>query len=275
MANPLYRQIADDLRGEIESGRLTAAGQLPSEAELRKRYGNASRNTVRQALALLANRGLVESRAGQGTFVAANADPFITAVNMETGFGGGEGAAYASEGQQEPDVSPPKIEIQLVSGVVAEELHLDEDVDEVVSRHQQRFIGDQPWSLQTSFYPMALVERGAKRLIQAKNINEGAVRYIQHELKITEVGTDNIMLVRAPTAEEADFFALPEDSRTAVFETRQVGIDETGTPLRATVSIYAADRNRFAMRTGQRAKTPPATSRRKRQSPPVSADIRT
>ncbi len=40
----------------------------------------------------------------------------------------------------------------------------------VVSRHQQRFIDDMPWSLQTSYYPMTLVEQGATRLIQATDI---------------------------------------------------------------------------------------------------------
>ena len=31
----------------------------------------------------------------------------------------------------------------------------------MVSRHQERYIDGTPWSLQTSFYPMSLVERGA------------------------------------------------------------------------------------------------------------------
>ena len=48
----------------------------------------------------------------------------------------------------------------------------------MVSRHQQRFIDGTPWSLQTSYYPMTLVEQGATKLIQATDMTEGAVAYL-------------------------------------------------------------------------------------------------
>ena len=48
MPDPMYRQIADDLRGQIESGELEPGQQLRTELELRERY-EASRNTVRDA----------------------------------------------------------------------------------------------------------------------------------------------------------------------------------------------------------------------------------
>jgi DNA-binding transcriptional MocR family regulator len=44
MANPLYRQIAEDLREQIASGELQPGQQLRTEIELRDHYG-ASRNT--------------------------------------------------------------------------------------------------------------------------------------------------------------------------------------------------------------------------------------
>ena len=64
----MYRQIAEDLREQIESAELQPGQQLRTELKLRKRYG-ASRNTVRDAIKWLMNLGLVETRAGQGTFV--------------------------------------------------------------------------------------------------------------------------------------------------------------------------------------------------------------
>jgi DNA-binding GntR family transcriptional regulator len=63
-----YQVIAAELRARIEGGGLPAGGALPSEAELRRRYG-ASRNTVRQALALLERDGLVVAEHGRGRFV--------------------------------------------------------------------------------------------------------------------------------------------------------------------------------------------------------------
>lgn len=94
---PMYRQIADDLREQINSGHLKPNAKLPTEAELSDKY-EASRNTVREAIRRLTDEGLLESRAGQGTFVATKAEPFVTILTADpkTGFGGGETAAYLS-----------------------------------------------------------------------------------------------------------------------------------------------------------------------------------
>ena len=64
-----YREIADDLRVRVAAGEVVAGGLLPSEAELSARYG-ASRVTVRRALDLLRDEGLLDARQGFGWFVA-------------------------------------------------------------------------------------------------------------------------------------------------------------------------------------------------------------
>src|ERR1700733_840147 len=78
-ADPMYRQIAEDLRVQIEDGGLAPGQQLSTELELREKY-NASRNTVRDAIKWLITRGLVETRPGQGTFVVEKIDPFVTTL---------------------------------------------------------------------------------------------------------------------------------------------------------------------------------------------------
>jgi GntR family transcriptional regulator, phosphonate transport system regulatory protein len=65
-----WRQIADGLAGEIAVGRLAPGAQLPTEAALAARFG-VNRHTVRRALAVLAERGLVRATQGRGTFVEA------------------------------------------------------------------------------------------------------------------------------------------------------------------------------------------------------------
>jgi GntR family transcriptional regulator len=64
-----YRTIADDLRRRIGGGELAGGRVLPSEAELSASYA-ASRITVRRALDVLRDEGLVDSRQGFGWFVA-------------------------------------------------------------------------------------------------------------------------------------------------------------------------------------------------------------
>ncbi|SDI14534.1 GntR family transcriptional regulator [Nonomuraea jiangxiensis] len=67
------RQVADLLRRQIVH-RHFARGPLPPEAALAHEFG-ASRNTVREALRLLREEGLVERCPGVGTTVAAEKYP--------------------------------------------------------------------------------------------------------------------------------------------------------------------------------------------------------
>jgi GntR family transcriptional regulator len=249
MPDPMYRQIAEDLRQKIESGDLGHGDQLPTELELREQY-DASRNTVRDAVRLLTTRGLVETRPGQGTFVVQKMDPFVISLDSATGIAGSDAyAAPPSASGKEAQGSAPRVEIQLAAGVVAAELQLPVG-SQVVSRHQQRLIEGDPWSLQTTFYPMSLVEQGAVKLLLAEDMPAGAVRYLEDVLGIKQAGWRDRIKVRAPDANEAAFFKLPEDGRIAVFETFRTGYGESGHPLRLTVTAYPADRNEFVMNVG-------------------------
>jgi GntR family transcriptional regulator len=252
MPDAMYRQIAEDLRQEIESGQLRPGSQLPTELELRERY-DASRNTIRDAIRLLTTRGLIQTRPGQGTFVVEMIDPFVTTLSTpETGLGGGEGVSYASQVTAEgrkPDTTTPRVEIQRATEVVANALRLDEGTT-VVSRHQQRFIDGTPWTLQTTFYPIRFVEAGAVRLIQAEDIGEGVVGYLGTQLGIKQVGYKDKVLVRSPDANETMFFKLPDDGRVAVMELLRTGFDENGEPLRFTATVFPADRNQLVWNIG-------------------------
>jgi GntR family transcriptional regulator, phosphonate transport system regulatory protein len=64
----LWRRIADRLRGEIAGGAHAPGDKLPSEAALADRFG-VNRHTVRQAIATLAQEGLVRAEQGRGTQV--------------------------------------------------------------------------------------------------------------------------------------------------------------------------------------------------------------
>ncbi|NNE96010.1 MAG: GntR family transcriptional regulator, partial [Acidimicrobiales bacterium] len=65
-----YQQISDSLRERLGAGEFDAGQVLPSEAQLRERY-DASRVTIRKALEVLRNEGLVESRQGFGWMATA------------------------------------------------------------------------------------------------------------------------------------------------------------------------------------------------------------
>jgi GntR family transcriptional regulator len=253
MADPMYRQIADDLRRQIDDGELASGQQLRTEIELRDKY-DASRNTVRDAVKWLITRGLVETRPGQGTFVIKRINPFVTTLSRdpETGGGSDEGPIYREEVESEsriPDSTEPRVEMQKADETAAATLGLSLDAP-IVSRHYQRSIDGTPWSLQTSFYPMSLVEKGALRLLQATDITEGTVAYLRNELGIRQTGYRDVITVRAPNETETTFFKLPDDGRVGVFEILRVAFDEQRAPFRLTVSVYPTDRNQFAVNIG-------------------------
>ena len=64
-----YREIADSIRSRVDRGELVAGRVLPSEAALSAEY-QASRVTIRRALELLRDEGLLDARQGFGWFVA-------------------------------------------------------------------------------------------------------------------------------------------------------------------------------------------------------------
>ena len=65
---PKYLQVADILRKEIADGVFRDGQTLMTEEELRFRF-DVSRQTIRQAIALLEEDGLVDRRRGSGTYV--------------------------------------------------------------------------------------------------------------------------------------------------------------------------------------------------------------
>jgi GntR family transcriptional regulator len=69
-AVPLYVQLREALRSEIERRGLRPGDRLPTEAELEQLHG-VSRSTIRQAVGDLEAEGLLRRVQGRGTFVAA------------------------------------------------------------------------------------------------------------------------------------------------------------------------------------------------------------
>jgi len=68
-----YAELAADLRARVLRGEWEPGQALAAETELARLYGVAL-GTLRQAIALLADQGLLERRHGKGTFVKAGLD---------------------------------------------------------------------------------------------------------------------------------------------------------------------------------------------------------
>jgi GntR family phosphonate transport system transcriptional regulator len=66
----LWRQVADGIERGIADGTFASGERLPGETEIAETY-RVNRHTVRRALAMLSERGLVRAERGSGTYVEA------------------------------------------------------------------------------------------------------------------------------------------------------------------------------------------------------------
>jgi GntR family transcriptional regulator len=251
MAAPLYRQIADLLRRQIESGELEAGAQIPTEDQLMEQH-HTSRNTVRAATRELTTRGLVYTLHGRGTYVTERPAVIIITLTSdpETGRGGGEGLVYTAEVEASgrlPEMKDPEVRIERAKPAIARDLQISVK-DDVIVRHQDGNVDGLPWFRQTSYYPRSLEGR-APRLSATGDIGEGAVGYLA-EVGISQDGYRDSVECRAPDEGDTGYFELPSDGHVQVVEIRRMAFDQDGKPFRLTVTIYRADRNRFVIYDG-------------------------
>lgn len=72
-----YESLAESIEGMIEAGDLKGGDRLPPERKLAETY-HVSRNTVREAIRILAEKKILVSRIGSGTYVAESALAILT-----------------------------------------------------------------------------------------------------------------------------------------------------------------------------------------------------
>jgi GntR family transcriptional regulator len=66
---PAYRELAAQLRADIEAGVYSVGNKMPTESVLQSKH-NVSRHTVREALQILLTDGLIYKVQGSGTYVS-------------------------------------------------------------------------------------------------------------------------------------------------------------------------------------------------------------
>jgi GntR family transcriptional regulator len=273
MTEPMYRQIAEDLRARIESGAIAQGAKLPTESDLRVGYG-AARNTVREAVRLLASRGLVETRPGLGTFVTRHTEPFITTLAAvplprlrATTAGRGDPADSAASLADDEDDGPfagisahgrtlsasgPQVSVQPASEDIAAWLRVPPRT-QVVTRRREYAIDGGPWSLRTSYYPFQYVSKDATDLVRAESLPGGAASYLEQRLGLVQVGYQERILVRPPATDEAKFLELPDDGRAlvvTVVRTCYRSAENGLAPLRVVVTVLPADRIVLVINSG-------------------------
>ncbi|WP_018504899.1 GntR family transcriptional regulator [Parafrankia discariae] len=239
-SRPVYQQIADELRAEISSGSLGPEGRLPTEAELVERYG-VNRGTVRQALGVLVNEGLVVSERPKGYFVRqrrrmvyrpqdelrVSADPAPTMDHFRTALAN-DGRAATQTIDVALVVPPPEIaeRLQLADGEIA------------AVRRRVRSIDGEPFNINDSYYPLEIVQ--GSEIVLPHDIARGANRVLA-ELGHKQVGIRHHYISRMPTPAEAHRLQLSPGTTLIVHYL--TGYDEAGRPVRAVENVLPGDRH--------------------------------
>ncbi|WP_067969985.1 GntR family transcriptional regulator [Nocardiopsis trehalosi] len=239
-----YRQIARALRREIKDGELPPGGRLPSEKELEERF-DASRNTIRLALGMLRNQGLIMSRPGRGHFVQSvppvtfHANRVPREVREDPG-GDGHDIVFA-EFSAEARVA--ELLIQSAGADIASRLRVDEG-DMVVVRRTYGFVDDRSAMVETSYYPMDIAQ--GTELMHPDDIERGALRVL-HDLGHTQVGYVDELRTRMPTPEEAVQLELAPG--IPVLDLYRTGFSRTRA-IRVTWTVFAGHGTRFQYEIG-------------------------
>ena len=246
MADAKYRQIADDLREQITTSTLPPGAQLPTEPKLAAAYG-ASRSTVRLAIGLLIQQGLVETRQGVGTYVTEPVTPLTVVLSREEDWRAGETADAALQPTGEPAKRPATAKFQAETTAADAETAASLNVAEgtpVVLRRTQRYIGKQPWSLVISSYPMDIV-KGTALEQAAASAKSASLVLAEHGHQ--PVGYRDEVYARMPDASETAFFQLSNLVPVTVVSRTTF---DAAQPIRLTRYVYRADRLRLRHEMG-------------------------
>jgi len=243
MAAAAYARIASDLRGRITSRDIKPGGHLPTELELRDQY-HASRNTVLDAIKMLKDEGLVETRPGQGWFATIRIVPFVNSIDWEDS----TAIEAATARGRKPQTTPPTVSRNAAPPEIADRLRVPVGTEMVV-RRQEWFLDDLPWKLQTIWCPVARSDEGAHRLLVAADIAEGVGSYLYTALDLSPAGDSYYFLPRKPNSDEIQFFGFPGESDAPyvieLIRTASAAGDSDPWALYVAVGVYAGDRNRF------------------------------
>lgn len=222
---PLYVQLRDLLRRQIESGLIAVGEQLPTEAELMARH-RVGRATVRQAVLELARQGYVYRHRGRGTFVCRRRptdgiEPLIS-FTAEMAARGLKAGARVLELKQ--IVPPPDIasKLQLAPGELA-----------IYSR-RLRTADELPLAVETSYLVQAIVGE----------ISRSELKGSLYQLLVHRRGLRLGRALQAVTpalAEPAVAAALGISPGTPVLVMERQTFLADGRPLEAMTFIYRGD----------------------------------
>lgn len=226
---PRYAEIAETLENEIQV--LSPNCLLPTEDQMARRFG-VSRITVRSALELLENSGLISRMRGRGTIVSPK--KIVRTFSPFLGFEADmrhQGIDFVTKilSFEESLVAPIKI---------AQQLKLKEE-SRVGRLSLVRLVGDQVICHDHRYYPEEIAKKIAPGA--AETMACSAIVQTAAGVKIRRVHWESEIL--SSTQDVAS--ALGIANRTLVFTSNYIWYSKNRTPIETGLISYRVDRCKF------------------------------
>jgi GntR family transcriptional regulator len=220
-----YRQIAQQLRERVQSGVYGAGRLLPSEAELGAEF-DASRVTVRRALEVLRDEGLVDARQGVGWFVAQ--EPLRQVL----------GRLVTIEGQlADSGIHPERrvLEFAFVPATAAVRAVLG--ADQVLRVKRVNLADGEPFAVVTVWCPAELGAHLSRADVERSPFYE--------LLDVPLHGATQTIAADAASAADASVLGIPPGS--PVLRCRRVTTDTSGRAVLLSEHVFPAHRTEFVV----------------------------
>jgi GntR family transcriptional regulator len=197
---PVYKQVADALRAAIRTGELADGQPLASETELMQRYG-VSRNSARNAVALLRLEGLVVTEHGRGTYVRAHR-PMRRLNSSRYSKTNRQAALHTETAEQDANREQQLLGVDVVHPPeeIADRLGLSTD-EKALVRRDLLWLGGEPVQLAHRYIPLDVAQ--GTRLERDKKIPGSVHAELEQELGYELDRFVEELTFRMPTPEEA------------------------------------------------------------------------
>ncbi|WP_368646262.1 GntR family transcriptional regulator [Alkalibacterium putridalgicola] len=225
-----YEEIYTDIKGKIINGDYTATEQLPYEKDLCEAY-NTSKMTVKRALDLLVDEGLIIKRRGSGTFVkdlSQKEIKRITQSNQLSGF-----TAYHRKSGRKVTNKILAFEVIQADDIVQDKLNLKPG-SFVYNIHRVRYVDGKPILIEKTAMPIERVPG-----LERTHLETSIYHYIKDELGLNIQSAHRRVTVKKADEEEALHLEIDKDDPIGV--TEQITYLDTGDTIEYGVTKHRAD----------------------------------
>ena len=229
MKVPVYIQIHNQIRKEIESGKWSVGERIPSERQLSQDF-DVSRMTLRQAIQTLVDEGILQRQVGSGTYVASS--------KVQEKMSGTTSFTEITESQgKRPSSKTVSYHVADPSISEMEKLKL-KDGDQILRMERIRYADNQPICFEVATIPVDIVKS-----LDKEDITSSLYKALENKAGLKLGNATQTVSAILASEKIANFLNVKRGS--AILRVRQVTTLDDDRPFEYVRSQYAGDRFEF------------------------------